>query len=68
MGTFLRFDARNLLFRGSEAPEQSIDDSARVEQLREGGEACGLSVRRPVQIGPCGRDQRSRTVRQDEHE
>ena len=56
------------MLRGSESTEQSVGNEARAKQVREGGERCGLSVGRPVQVSPRSRDQRARAVGQHEHE
>ena len=59
--------------RSPESTQQRIDDDASAQQLGEGGQRCRLSVsvlsvRRAVQIGPRGRNQGARAVRQHEYE
>jgi hypothetical protein len=59
-----------LIDRGAESTQQSVYDGAHLEQLRAGGECCGVIGRlgARVQIGPRGRYQRACAIREDEHE
>lgn len=65
---FLRFGLPGLALRDLDSTKQSVHHGAGVQQLCDGGQCCRLSARRPVQIGPRRRDQRSCAVRQHEHE
>jgi hypothetical protein len=56
--------------RGAESTQQSVHDRAHLEQLRAGGERCGVivSLVARVQIGPRGRHQGACAVREHEYE